>query len=257
MSQSALFYQAIFQSRLDSEAEWLRQGAKAKADAIQALAAHLPHPLESLCEMGCGTGAVLEECIRRGLAKEYIGADASKEALDWVRRRNPGKINLIHHDLESGAPELGLLPSIVVLSHILEHLRNPEVLLASLCGKCNYLIAEVPLENQIFPNSRAWVRSKIFRKARTDNPSGHVQFFSRSSFRKLMASSGWKILAQRIYIPYQNIALLFSARSGESVPWRSLFPYFVFKLFGRRVASRILCVHFAILAVPSDLASKC
>ncbi|MGH9375308.1 MAG: class I SAM-dependent methyltransferase [Terriglobia bacterium] len=248
MSESASRYAAIYRTDVAVEAEWLRLGGNSKAGSIDLLTSRLPRPLSTLCEMGCGTGAVLEECIRRGLAMRYFGVDASAEALEWTRRDLGEGITLIHHDLEAGAPDLGMAVDLVVLSHVLEHLKRPEILLDGLAGRCRHLVAEVPLENQIIPAGRAWVRSAVLKKSRTENLSGHVQFFSKASFRKLIASCGWAIIAEYTYVPYRKDAIIFSARRNDLSTCWSLAPYFLSRLLGDPVASRLLCAHYAVLA---------
>src|ERR1035437_4255082 len=138
MSQSADHYQDIYQRSVELEAQWLQFGARPKADSIQALVADLAPPLESLCELGCGTGSVLEECMRRRLAKRYFAIDGSREALEYVRQRNGSQVVFACHDLEAGAPDLGVTFDLVAVSHVIEHLHNPRPLLLSLVGKCKY-----------------------------------------------------------------------------------------------------------------------
>lgn len=248
MTESVSVYETIYRDNLGAEAEWLKLGATAKAESVDLLTAHLRRPFATLCELGCGTGAVLEECMRRGLAQNYIGVDSSAEALVWLGERQHHVPRLIQHDLESGAPEVGTSVDLVVLSHVLEHLRIPQALLASLHDQCSWLVAEVPLENQPVPRAVAWTRSKILGRPRTDNLAGHVQFFSKRSFRKLMASTGWTIVSERRYLAYNNTAIRYAARRNGSPLWRSFAPYFLCKLFGRRIAMRLFCVHYAVLA---------
>ena len=159
MSQSAEHYQDIYQRSLQGEARWLRFGARPKANSIQALVADLGHPLESLCELGCGTGGVLRECMRRRLAKRYFAIDGSREALEYVRQRNGSQVDTACHDLEAGAPDLCMTFDLSVASLVIEHLHDPRPLLRSLRGKCKYMVAEVPLENQPVPFTTSWLKS--------------------------------------------------------------------------------------------------
>lgn len=249
-SKSARAYQAIYRNDLVSEAEWLRLGGKNKADSIDLLTLHLQRPFDTLCEIGCGTGALLEECIRRGLARHYIGVDGSEEALDWIRLKHDARIRLIEHDLDAGAHGIAGFADLVVISHVLEHLERPQALLASLRGRCRNLVAEVPLENQPIPRTAAWARHVILGRQRQSSRSGHIQFFTKKSFRQLVSRAGWHIVGERTYLAYDRNTILYSARKYGSPLWRSLAPYFFFKLAGRRVASRLLCVHYAVLALP-------
>ena len=249
MSQSADHYQDIYQRSVELEAQWLQFGAKPKADSIQALVADLAPPLESLCELGCGTGSVLEECMRRRLAKRYFAIDGSKDALEYVRQRNGSQVDTASHDLEAGAPDLGETFDLVVVSHVIEHLHNPKPLLRGLIGKCQYMVAEVPLENQPVPLATSWLKSNLLGRKRADNLSGHVQFFSRETFRSLIESTGWKILRERRYSPYDKEAIVFNYSRNHWPIWRGLTPYWLSRVAGQWLSSRLLNAHFAVLAV--------
>jgi 2-polyprenyl-3-methyl-5-hydroxy-6-metoxy-1,4-benzoquinol methylase len=248
MTESASAYEVIYRNGLAAEAEWLQLGGTAKAESVDSLTAPLLRPFATLCEMGCGTGAVLEDCMRRGLARNYIGVDSSAEALEWLWDRQHHAVRLVQHDLEAGAPDLGTPVDLMVLSHVLEHLGKPQGLLASLHNKCSWLVAEVPLENQPLPRALAWIRSKILGRPRHHNLAGHVQFFSKRSFCRLMVSTGWTIVSERTYLAYSKAAILYGARRNGSPLWRSFAPYFAVKLLGRRAATRLFCVHYAVLA---------
>jgi SAM-dependent methyltransferase len=247
MSASAAHYRSIYEAGLDAEAEWLRLGAPAKAHSIKLLTADLPRPFGTVCEMGCGTGAVLEQCMQLGLGRRYYGLDSSTVALAHLHQQHGDRVTLVHHDLEAGVPE-ELTFDLVVLSHVLEHLATPQALLRSLVGKCRYLVAEVPLENQPVPHAIAWLRSTLGATSREQNAAGHVQFFSHESFRDLIRAAGWTILREHLYVPYFKHALVFSARRNKTPLWRALAPYYGSRLLGPWASSRILNVHCAVLA---------
>lgn len=247
MSTSAAHYHSIYEAGLDAEAEWLRLGAQAKARSIKLLTADLPMPFDTVCEMGCGTGAVLEQCTRLGLGRHYYGLDSSTAALAYLHQHHGGNVSLVHHDLEAGVPE-DLAFDLVILSHVLEHLATPQLLLRNLVGRCRYLLAEVPLENQPMPRAVAWVRSTLCARSRERNAGGHVQFFSRESFGNLIRASGWTILREHVYVPYFKHLIVFSARRNKTPLWRALAPYYASRLLGTWASSRVLNVHYAVLA---------
>jgi 2-polyprenyl-3-methyl-5-hydroxy-6-metoxy-1,4-benzoquinol methylase len=247
MSASAAHYQSVYEAGLDSEAEWLRLGAQAKARSIKLLTADLSRPFDSVCELGCGTGAVLEECMRLGLGLRYYGLDSSTAALAYLHRHHGDRVGIVHHDLEAGVPE-DLVFDFLILSHVLEHLATPQLLLRSLVGRCRYLLAEVPLEKQPVPRAVAWLRSTLRARSREQNAAGHVQFFSRESFEDLIRAAGWTIVRQHLYVPYFKHSIVFSARRNKTPLWWALAPYYGSRLFGPWASSRLLNVHYAVLA---------
>ncbi len=59
-----------------------------------------------------------------------------------------------------------------------------------------YLVVEVPLEDLFFGKIKARL------KDRSKNPAGHVQFFTRRSFRALLAATQYVIVDERLYAPH-------------------------------------------------------
>jgi len=179
MSKAAEHYQQIYRQDLELEAEWLRFGARAKAHSVDLLTRKLRRPLISLCELGCGTGAVLENCIKLGLASKWTAVDNSPEALQYVSDRLGSLVQTECSDI--GSPSCAAKAQVGVLSHVLEHLDDPSHILLAMHGRCDNLIAEVPLENQPIPRLMATIRWKLRGIRRESNKAGHIQFFSKNS----------------------------------------------------------------------------
>ena len=110
-----------YRNDLEDEARWLEFGAAFKAASIEKLLRSRGICPETLLELGSGTGAVIRECQRRNLAKEYIAVDASEDAISWARGRSPG-IQCIVADITAPGFRQPQRVDVVVLSHVLEHL---------------------------------------------------------------------------------------------------------------------------------------
>jgi len=246
MSDSAELYRNIYRSEGDAEAEWLSLTAKPKIASVAELAARLDVPLESVCEYGCGTGAVLLGATKVLRARRWLAVDSSAEALQHLERQIAG-VTTIQADFQN---DLAPLPecTLGIVSHVLEHLENPERLLGTLRCKSRYLIVEVPLLDNPLPRAVAAIRQLrgIDRKA---NPVGHIQFWTRKSFRRFVQSTGWEIIADREYLPYFKEFLLAQAkRSGRSAA-RLLLPYYACRALGP-LANSVAVTHFALLMRP-------
>jgi SAM-dependent methyltransferase len=194
------YYESLYTSELEQEAEWLRRGAAYKADSIETLLArHGIHP-QTLMELGCGTGAVLRECRRRGLARRCIGVDYSGEAIGYLRSNAP-EVEAIKADILS--PEFSMPDPIdvVYLTHVIEHLDDPDHFLTGTLQKLNfkYMIAEVPLEDMPAARLKNLVRDRRI------NTTGHVQFFTAASFERLLTSHGLRIIDHRRYVPIHSL----------------------------------------------------
>jgi SAM-dependent methyltransferase len=189
------YYQSLYQTGLESEARWLSYGASQKTDSIETLLQRNRIRPQSLLELGCGTGAVILECQRRGLAKEFSAIDYSVEAIDYLKSRSTG-ISCSVGDITASAFSSGRYFDVVVLSHVLEHLENPREFLKSVVDRLRlrYLICEVPLENLIAS------RIKNLFRDRMQNSAGHVQFFTETSFKKLVQCDELNILDSYRYV---------------------------------------------------------
>jgi len=188
-------YREIYKNQLDKEAEWLRRGAVEKVNSIEMLLRNNHIRPKSLLELGCGTGAVITECQRRGFAERYCAVDYSEEAIDYLRSHSQG-IKTMAADITTQAPWRHETWDVVVLSHVLEHLEDPSTFLQSVQTlNFSYLVAEIPLEDLFLNFLKSLIRD------RSGNLSGHVQFFTAKSFTKLLTASGFRILDQRRYVP--------------------------------------------------------
>jgi SAM-dependent methyltransferase len=188
-------YRSKYREALNLQAEWLRRGASDKADSVELLIRRNKVPSRQMLEFGSGTGAVIEECERRGLSEKYVAIDYSTEAINYLRSRSKS-IQTLVGDITTTNFALSEHFDIVIMSHVLEHLERPEEALQS-AKRLDFahLIVEVPLENLFFGRMKARFQN------RSRNLAGHVQFFTASTFEALLKSCGLTILDRRRYVP--------------------------------------------------------
>jgi SAM-dependent methyltransferase len=196
-------YASLYKADLAQEAEWLRLTAPEKVNSIEYFLKSNSIAPETMIELGCGTGAVIQECQRRNLCKRYVAIDYSHEAMDYLRN-NTKNIQAITCDITSDNFCIDTTFDIVVLSHVLEHLEAPGRFLKSIRQRLDFghIIIEVPLED--LPIRR--IRDS-FRDRRM-NISGHVQFFTIDTFEKLLIVNGFRIKDSRLYLPILDLKTL-------------------------------------------------
>ena len=237
-------YNALFEQKLLLEAEWLRRGAGHKVDSLHRLLTAVDARPETLIELGAGTGAVLDECRRRGLAREYIAVDYSAPALQYLSALAPD-IRTIVADLMD--PTLTLpRADLLLLSHVLEHLEEPAALLQSLQARdFTYLAVEVPLDDLPVRRMLTSFRDRV------SNPAGHVQFFRGPDVDQLVRSTGFEIVARHRYAPiFDAETIRFAAtRNGVSAARRTLqlLTGCVFPSLLGPVWARWYYAHYAVL----------
>ncbi len=142
-------------------------------------------PLRIL-DVGCGPGWVAAELRRRGhhvtgvdvVADEEIGARTDR---------------FFVADVERGIPdEVGDGFDVVIAADVIEHVRNPDELLADLAGRMDpagTIIASVPNFAHWYPRLRT-VTGLFDYDQRGILDRTHVRFFTRRSFRRALANTG-------------------------------------------------------------------
>jgi SAM-dependent methyltransferase len=229
----------------DQEA-WLRLGAVEKAASVLSLA-HDPE-IADVLEVGCGTGAILEQLDRRGFAKSYWACEPSPslfERLEQKRSAIPRLAGLACATLEE-RPFAEKQFDLVILSHVLEHVLDPARLLSAALDRGRFVLIEVPLEGNVPGELRSRIRRKITGKPRTLNPAGHVQFFSRADATKLVEWTGAEVMRSRLYYPTAQVR--FQADT-DRLP-RRLYSKAILaaeRLLGGEFLARTYYGHYALL----------
>jgi len=241
-------YSRIYLNELEVEAKWLDIGARRKVDSIQLLLERNGVRPVTLLELGCGTGAVIRECQRRGLAERYVGMDYSEEAIAYLLGHSTG-ISAVAADVTVPDALAGLSADVVILSHVLEHLEDPTSVLRALNGlRCSHAVLEVPLEDLPIGRIKSWVRTRV------PNHAGHVQFYSGGSFEALVRDCGLVILDRWRYTPVLDAADMAFLRAKSGHGWlRHLQTWITANFLPRLLGaawSRSYYAHYTVLCRP-------
>lgn len=190
-------YEAVYSDALERQAEWLRRSAGQKADSVEQLLRGNRIKPESVLELGCGTGAVMGELQKRGLAQHYYGIDYSATAIAYLKTAFPDIQCTVADVMETTNVFERDSFDVVICSHVIEHLEDPVSFFQAIGRQFqfDYLVAEVPLEDLFFGKVKALL------KDRSKNPAGHVQFFTRSSFLALITAMQYTVVDERVYAP--------------------------------------------------------
>jgi SAM-dependent methyltransferase len=216
---------------------WHQLGAVLKADHVVELldrAQRAQDRRPSVLEVGCGSGEVLAELGRRGFGPELVGVEVSKTAAEMARGK-PGVTDVAVFDG-------GRLPfgdgafTLVLATHVLEHVSDPAALLAEMARVSSGLVVvEVPLEDNLSarrPHARALSRHV-----------GHVQRFSRADVHRLIAGAGLNRLTEMRDALPRRVLAFHDGRTRGTLKWivRS-------GVSGLPFGDRLVTTHFAALA---------
>ena len=184
--------------------DWRTAGAADKVSNLLALCGGLG--CDTLLEIGAGDGAVLAGLAERGFARRRFGIELSPTALDAARERGvQGGAALVRYD-GARLPFADASLDLAVLSHVVEHLEHPRVLLAEAARVARHVFVEVPLED-------TWRLPAHYRP----DPTGHINAYTLRGIRRLVETCGLEVLAERVSHPTRAAYAL----RPELGPWRS------------------------------------
>lgn len=197
-----------------SEHENLWGYMKRRRFVQRVIAESFPHrPADSLrvLDIGCGNGSEVALPLAR-LGFQVTGVDIHAPSIEHARQLGVGVTNLSY--VCGRVEELKSPPyEVVILSEVLEHLREPRFLLLAAIEHLNkngIIIVTVPngygefeIDSWLFRVFRlqrivdAVARNREQVIGATDNhESGHVQFFTRRQLRRLFAQSSLSVASQ-------------------------------------------------------------
>jgi ubiquinone/menaquinone biosynthesis C-methylase UbiE len=174
------------------DSEWRRLGALDKAANIVALCRDLPH--DSVLEIGAGEGSVLTRLSELSFGRELYALEISPTGLETIRnRRIPGLVECAPFD-GYGIPYGEARFDLAVLSHVVEHVEHPRRLLCEAGRVARQVFVEVPLEDtaRLPPDF-------------TFDSTGHINFYSPKTIRRLVQTCGLEVLRQKTTTPSKAV----------------------------------------------------
>lgn len=144
--------------------------------------------VESVCELGCGNGALARVLAEEGYRIE--GVDASESGIAMARRNSSDV--MFHRDLIDGGigGRLGKAHrfDLVISSEVIEHLYRPSDLLEaalSLLRPYGWLVLTTPYHGYLKYLALA-VGGRMDRHLNPHWDGGHIKFFSVRTLRELL-----------------------------------------------------------------------
>lgn len=167
----------------DDLSEWRGMGAVDKVQNIRALCASI-NPT-SVLDIGAGEGSVLQQLAGRGFGKRHFALDISASGVERIRSRNiPSLVECERFDgYKVPYPDASF--DLAILSHVLEHVEHPRLLLNEAARVAALVFVEVPLEhNRGLPWNYVW------------DSVGHINFYTAKTIRLLVQTCGHEVLDQ-------------------------------------------------------------
>ena len=215
--------------------EWRRLGAVDKARNIVERCEGID--FDNVVEIGAGDGAVLQELSSSNFARSYSALEVSESAIDVIRDRGIDGLRDVTLFDGYNAPIDDGKYDLAVLSHVVEHVEHPRMLLREAARVADYVFVEVPLElKQRTPRDFKWTST------------GHINIYSPLMIRHLIQSTGLSIVEERVTNP--SLAVYQFGRGKKALI------HYAIKATALRimppVATRLLSYHWSALCKPSD-----
>ncbi len=140
-------------------------------------------------DLGCSDGVVGARLMAQG--HEVIGVDLIEHK--GVRER---LTDFFEADLEDGIPDaVGDGFDVVLAADVLEHVRDPEAMLGHIGARLRpggRLITSIPNFGHWYPRTRVAL-GRFDYDARGILDQGHLRFFTKRSFARMVDHAGWTI----------------------------------------------------------------
>jgi SAM-dependent methyltransferase len=192
----------------------------------------------SVLEVGCGDGQVLTELARRGFGPELVGVEVSETAATMARDR-PEITRMATFDGERLPFPDASFP-LVLATHVLEHVSEPLALLHEMRRVATrFVLIEVPLESNL--------AARRPRAVALSRHVGHIQRFSRSDVRRLIADAGLTTLSELTDPLPRRLRAFHDGRVRGTAKWAVRSALLLLPK-----GERLMTVHYAALAVKRD-----
>lgn len=154
---------------------------------------HISQGPNVILDMGCGTGQLGRKLIESDKAKELVGVDIYKPAIDEAAKY----YHRIHHgDIELLDLKYKKYFDYVICGDVIEHLRDPWSMMEKIYGWLKdegHIVVTIPnirywpvLKGLIFSGKWEYVEAGVLDKT-------HLRFFTKKTFFTMLENANYKI----------------------------------------------------------------
>jgi len=220
---------ANYDNYYDGKSEWRRITAVCKAANIIDICSAIPH--EKILDIGSGEGSVLKRLSDVGFGNLF-SLEISEGGVDIIKNRNIASLKECKIFDGYNIPYNDNQFDLAVISHVLEHVEFPRMLLKEASRVAKYIFIEVPLEdNSRLPKDYKWDRL------------GHINFYSLKTIRRLLQTTNLEILSQEVV---NNSLRVYKYQNGKKALLKFLIKKIMLITFPR-LATRLFTYNCIIL----------
>ena len=219
--------------------DWYEVCAPDKARNILDLC--LPLNAQRVLDVGAGNGSVLQRYLDGGLGAEVHAVEISDSGLVELRKRMDSRF------IKATAYDGVRIPypndsfDLAILSHVLEHVEHPRLLLHEIRRVAKRVYIEVPLECLRYRHN--------LRGDWAMDTTGHINYYSEDILRRQLQTSGWHVDRIEVRRPSPD-AYTFAHGKLGLLQWLAKCAVLA---FAPRLASGLFCWHCAALCTRDTL----
>ncbi|MEO6758957.1 MAG: class I SAM-dependent methyltransferase [Saprospiraceae bacterium] len=179
---------------------WREVNGRHKAENIAGILQKNGLTPDSICEVGCGEGSILNWLGKTGVGKQLYGLDISDSAIEIARSKNIPNVVEIKPFSGYEIPYADGFFDLAVCSHVIEHVEHPRLLLREIKRVSKRQYFEVPIDFSL----------TVDRKLDHYLAYGHINIFTPALFRFLLRSEKFEVLDDKhIFINDDILKLMF------------------------------------------------
>ncbi len=169
----------------DQMSPWRELGGKHKVQNI--LDVCQGHQFHKVLECGAGEGSILMHLDHAHFADELYAVEISESGIRAIQARKLPSVKAVEKFNGYEIPFPDHYFDLVILSHVLEHVEHPRLLLRELRRVSQFQLIEVPLDYS--PN--------VDQKVQHYLAYGHINIFTPALLRFLLKSENFTVVADK------------------------------------------------------------
>ncbi|WP_299250002.1 class I SAM-dependent methyltransferase [uncultured Cytophaga sp.] len=229
-----------YSNQYDTEIiEWRNIGAKYKALNIIELSKSIK--FDSVLEVGCGEGSILDWLSKWNFSQNLNGIEISESGIEIIKNKNIKNLKelLLFDGYKIPFPDNSF--DLVICSHVLEHVEHERVLLREIMRVSKYQIFEVPIDFSF----------SVDKKINHFMSYGHINIYTPGLFKFLLKSENFDVIKEKFYL-YNDDVLKMMCANKKSEYVKIKFKYVILKLIPYLM--RIKPSAFVVLTTKSEKA---
>ena len=185
--------------------------------------------MNSVTEVGCGSGQILVEAKLSGLFNnecKFEGYDINPDAIN-LAKKNSKEINFFNEDFVGSSKNIS---DLVIAADVFEHVENSYNFLKELKKKSNFFLFNIPLEINLLSMVR---KKNIFENS--FEKVGHLHFYTKKTAILLLKSCGYEIIKYE----YANIRFKEVKDKKSFKQFLVSIPQYLISIFNNNLACSI------------------